>query len=163
MLEGQLGQIFQIAKHWGAVLLLDEADVYLEHRSNQDLVRNSLVSVFLRKLEYCEGIMFLTTNRVSQFDEAVLSRIHLTLRYDDLNKATREQIWRQFLCRACNRHGPAAVRHSELEGLAATKFNGHQARIHQISKILVLTVALRPIKNIVATAHALATKQGSCV
>jgi hypothetical protein len=90
MLEGQLGQIFQIVKHWGAVLLLDKADVYLEHHLNQDLVCNSLVSVFLYKLEYCKGIIFLTINRVLQFDEAVLSRIHLTLRYNDLNKATRE-------------------------------------------------------------------------
>jgi hypothetical protein len=31
--------------------------------------------------------MFLTTNRVSQFDKAILTRIHLMLRYDDLNQA----------------------------------------------------------------------------
>jgi hypothetical protein len=53
-LEGQLSLIFQVASHWGAVILLDEADVYLERRSPQDIVRNGLVSVFLRKLEYCE-------------------------------------------------------------------------------------------------------------
>jgi SpoVK/Ycf46/Vps4 family AAA+-type ATPase len=84
-MESQLSQIFQIASHWGAILLLDEADVFLERRSSQDLVRNGLVSVFLRKLEYCEGIMFLTTNRVSEFDEAILTRVHLMLRYDHLN------------------------------------------------------------------------------
>ena len=77
---------------WGAILLLDEADVFLERRSSQDLVRNGLVSVFLRKLEYCEGVMFLTTNRVAQFDEAILTRIHLMLRYDDLNQAARTTI-----------------------------------------------------------------------
>jgi SpoVK/Ycf46/Vps4 family AAA+-type ATPase len=129
-LEAQLGQIFQIAKNWGAVLLLDEADVYFERRSNHDLVRNSLVAVFLRKLEYCEGIMFLTTNRVSQFDEAILSRIHITLRYDDLDKDTKEQIWRQFLDRANTRQGPAHVSPSELKDLAAGKYNGRQVRTH---------------------------------
>ena len=30
--------------------------------------------------------MFLTTNRMSEFDEAILSRIHLKLKYDDLRK-----------------------------------------------------------------------------
>jgi hypothetical protein len=52
------------------VLLLDEADVYLERRAAQDVLRNSLVSVFLRSLEYYKGIFFLTTNRVRDFDEA---------------------------------------------------------------------------------------------
>ena len=84
-MDSQLSQIFQMASHWGAILLLDEADVFLERRSSKDLVRNGLVSIFFRKLEYCKGIMFLTTNRVSEFDEAILTRIHLMLRYDDLS------------------------------------------------------------------------------
>jgi hypothetical protein len=50
-LEVQLSRIFNIVSHWNAILLLDEADVFLEQRSS-DLIRNSLVSVFLRKLEY---------------------------------------------------------------------------------------------------------------
>jgi hypothetical protein len=64
-LEGQLSRIFKTASHWNAILLLDEADVFLEQRSPDNLTRNGLVSVFLRKLEYYEGIMFLMTNRVS--------------------------------------------------------------------------------------------------
>jgi hypothetical protein len=34
--------------------------------------------------------MFLTTNRVSQFDEAILTRIHLMLRYDKLDQASQK-------------------------------------------------------------------------
>ena len=60
-----------------SILLLDEADVFLERRSPENLTRNGLVSVFLRKLEYYEGIVFLTTNRVSHFDEAILSELIL--------------------------------------------------------------------------------------
>jgi SpoVK/Ycf46/Vps4 family AAA+-type ATPase len=90
-LEVQLSWIFKIVGHWNAILLLDEADVFLEQRSS-DLIRNSLVSVFLRKLEYCEGIMFLTTNRVAQFDKAILGRIHVMLKYGDLSKATGKKI-----------------------------------------------------------------------
>lgn len=46
------------------VVLLDEADVFLEERDMKDLKRNALVSVFLRALEYYDGILMLTSNRV---------------------------------------------------------------------------------------------------
>ena len=46
------------------MVLLDEADVFLEQRSMANLERNALVSVFLRVLEYYDGILLLTSNRV---------------------------------------------------------------------------------------------------
>jgi hypothetical protein len=125
-LEGQLSRIFKTTNHWSAILLLDEADVFLERRSPNNLTRNGLVSVFLRKLEYCQGIMFLTTNRVSQFDDAILSRTHLVLRYDDLNNDARKQAWGNFLSRAITSSGEAKVTDEELGQLASNKFNGRQ-------------------------------------
>ena len=65
----------QLATSWNAVLLIDEADVFLEKRGTADLMRNSLVATFLRLLEYHSGMLFLTTNRVKAFDEAFLSRV----------------------------------------------------------------------------------------
>jgi hypothetical protein len=50
VLEERLSRIFQLAHHWNAVLLLDEADVYLEQRVRQDIARNGLVAVFIRSL-----------------------------------------------------------------------------------------------------------------
>ena len=79
-LEQELTKILDVAHSWGAVLLLDEADVFLEARTAQDIHRNALVSIFLRVLEYFQGILFLTTNRVSSFDDAFQSRIHIALR-----------------------------------------------------------------------------------
>ena len=70
MLEHELQKILDIAHSWGAVLLLDEADVFLEKREVHDIHRNALVSIFLRLLEYFQGILFLTTNRVETFDDA---------------------------------------------------------------------------------------------
>ncbi|KAE8440393.1 hypothetical protein EG329_008169 [Mollisiaceae sp. DMI_Dod_QoI] len=81
-LESQLSMIFQVARQWDAILLLDEADVFLEERAPKDIVRNGIVSVFLRTMEYYQGIMVLTTNRVTEFDLAALSRIHLKIKYD---------------------------------------------------------------------------------
>ncbi|KAI4925330.1 hypothetical protein J4E85_007209 [Alternaria conjuncta] len=53
----------------------------------------TLTAVFLRALDYFEGILFLTTNRVGQFDEAFISRIHLSLGYDKLTNESRSKIW----------------------------------------------------------------------
>ena len=132
-MEIQLSRVFQTASHWKALILLDEADVYMERRSVQDVSRNKLVSVFLRKLEYCEGIMFLTTNRVSDFDEAILSSIHLMLKYDELGSDARSQIWKLFLHRANTSQGVAVVARKELEHLATTKFNGRQVGLLYIT------------------------------
>lgn len=72
-LEHELQRVLDIAQGWGAVLLLDEADVFLEKRSFADMNRNALVSIFLRMLEYFRGILFLTTNRVETFDDVSFS------------------------------------------------------------------------------------------
>lgn len=79
--EMSLKNVFRLAHLWDCVLLLDEADVFLSQRSQHDMKRNALVSVFLRVLEYYNGLLFLTTNRVGTIDEAFKSRIHLSLYY----------------------------------------------------------------------------------
>lgn len=68
----------------------------MERRTVTDLQRNNLVAGFLRKLEYYQGILFLTTNRVGTFDEAFLSRIDIPIYYRDFTPAQRVQIWETF-------------------------------------------------------------------
>ena len=91
--EEKLGRYLNWGLGWGAVVLLDEADVFLEQRDIADVGRNSLVSVFLRALEYYSGFLFLTTNRVNTFDEAFISRIHVALHYKPLGPEERSKIW----------------------------------------------------------------------
>lgn len=43
-MEKNLSKWFQLAESWGAVMLLDEADVWLERRMISDLKRNTLVA-----------------------------------------------------------------------------------------------------------------------
>ena len=88
-----------------------------------------LVSVFLRTLEYCEGIMFLTTNRVSDFDEAILSRMHLLSKYQELDIKVRNQVWEHMLQRAHTSQGGAVIASEEMKRLAKTKLNGGQVRL----------------------------------
>jgi SpoVK/Ycf46/Vps4 family AAA+-type ATPase len=96
-LETDLDRIMDITHSWGAILLLDEADVFLEARQAHDIHRNSLVSVFLRLTEYYQGILFLTTNRVETFDEAFQSRIHMGIRYENLEAKARKKIWQHHI------------------------------------------------------------------
>jgi len=94
--EEMLTNWFKCASNWGAVLLLDEADVFLERRSVTDLNRNNLVAVFLRSLEYYQGILLLTTNRIGKFDEAFLSRIDVPIYFPTLTHDQRVMIWDTF-------------------------------------------------------------------
>ncbi|KAJ5690905.1 hypothetical protein N7462_005297 [Penicillium macrosclerotiorum] len=97
--EKNMEEHFKLARRWGCVLLLDEADVFLAKRTKNDVKRNGLVSVFLRILEYYTGILFLTTNRVGAIDDAFRSRLHLTLYYPKLDKKQTIRIWKTNLKR----------------------------------------------------------------
>ncbi|KAI2082552.1 guanine nucleotide exchange protein for ADP-robosylation factor [Ophidiomyces ophidiicola] len=144
-LEGELNKILDIAHSWGAVLLLDEADVFLEKRTIQDIHRNALVSIFLRLLEYFQGILFLTTNRVETFDDAFQSRIHVALRYGDLTTKAKRTVWKMFLDRVRNKEGLEVTGFTEkdYDVLARHNLNGRQ------------------IKNSVRTAQALAINENT--
>lgn len=125
----RLQDVFDKASRWDAVLLLDEADVVLEQRSFEDLKRNGIVSVFLRMLEYYEGILFLTTNRLGTMDSAFQSRIHLAVRYKPLNPASRRQIWRNFIDRLDKSEQTAKAELLEnLADLEQWDVNGRQIR-----------------------------------
>ncbi|KAI9656870.1 MAG: hypothetical protein M1821_003509 [Bathelium mastoideum] len=93
LLEERLLRYFRNGNDWDAVILLDEADIFLHERGDDDLERNSIVSVFLRAMDYFEGILFLTTNRVGVIDEAIKSRIHMQIGFDELNNDARNKIW----------------------------------------------------------------------
>jgi AAA+ superfamily predicted ATPase len=98
--EYKLREFFRLATTWKAVVLIDEADVFLEHRKSGAGVqaeKNAFVAVFLKHLEYFQGIIFLTSNRVDVFDAAVQSRIHLALQYSSPSVAVRLELWNQRL------------------------------------------------------------------
>lgn len=80
------------AQRWGAVMLIDEADVYIKRR-NDNLASNAVVGVFLRVLEYFNGLLFLTTNRVDDIDEAIISRCIAMIKYHAPNSNDRRKIW----------------------------------------------------------------------
>jgi hypothetical protein len=156
--EDSLELVLELTSKWNAILLLDECDIFLEARTAVDIRRNRLISseflfspklqdavsqprltcpprsVFLKKLEYYRGVVFLTTNRISDFDAAFESRIHLTIHYPALDAVSRLHIWKTFV-----RMGSSESRLSDrdLEILANNEINGRQIKnIVKIGRLL---------------------------
>ncbi|KAI1049218.1 hypothetical protein LB506_005166 [Fusarium annulatum] len=128
---------------WNAMLLLDEADVFLGARTDSDLARNELVAVFLTKLEYYTGVCFLTTNRTASIDTAFQSRVDLFLPYKDLTFEARKKVWQNFINRAGGTQ--AKIPDEEMNKLAEMKLNG------------------REIKNLIKSAHLIGLKNGGVI
>lgn len=91
-MEAALKDVLTRAQRWGAVMLIDEADVYIKKRAD-DLTMNAVVGVFLRVLEYFNGLLFLTTNRVDDIDEAIVSRCIALIRFHAPDETDRSRIW----------------------------------------------------------------------
>ena len=73
--------------------------------------------------------MFLTTNRVTTFDEAFQSRIHFAMKFGDLTPRAKKAIWETFLQKV-----PTKVKISEEEigDLSRRDINGRQVRRYQL-------------------------------
>ena len=91
-METALKDALMRAQRWGAVMLIDEADVYIKRRQD-DITMNAVVGVFLRVLEYFNGLLFLTTNRIDDIDEAIVSRCIALIRFYSPDAAARLRIW----------------------------------------------------------------------
>ncbi|SCV34357.1 related to TOB3 (member of AAA-ATPase family) [Fusarium fujikuroi] len=152
--EQYLNVVLHLGKTWGCVVLLDEADVFLEQRSLVNLERNALVSVFLRVLEYYDGILILTSNRVGIFDEAFKSRIQLNLRYKNLDRDQRLQIWKNFFTRLRRLEEDASQRHSGVS--YGAKVDEMLGRLDELAEA---NLNGRQIRNAVSTARQLARYQ----
>lgn len=92
LVRTNLEVIFDRAKRWDAVLLLDEADVFVMERG-MDLSQNAIVAEFLRTLEYFDGLLFLTTNRIDGVDEAIRARCAAVIEYQPPGPKDARQVW----------------------------------------------------------------------
>lgn len=96
-------------------------------------------------MEYYEGIIFLTTNRIGVFDQAFKSRVHLAIYYPKLSRTSRKSLWYLFLS------------HSSVESAEALKANG------TLDQIADEELNGRQIKNVVRSAHSLALSENSLI
>lgn len=91
--EKKLKNVLRRASRWGAILLIDEADVYVRQRGS-DINQNAIVGVFLRTLEYYRGILFMTSNVGSDIDDAIMSRATAHLEYEIPSREDQARIWK---------------------------------------------------------------------
>ena len=84
----------------------------------------------------------MTSNRVTCFDDAIRSRIHLALQYDPPDEERRKELWLQNIARLPKDEIDADEAVSAVEKLAAADMNG------------------REISNTVNTARTLALSEG---
>jgi hypothetical protein len=145
--EEKLQRVFTRVGRWNAVLQFDECEIFLAQRGS-DLERSAIVGIFLRLLDYYQGILFLTTNRWDVLDHAVLSRVMLKLDYPDLDATARAAVWRTMLTAA-----GLELTDGTLEELAQTEINGRQIRnLVRLTKILYPAgrVALPQLREVLA-------------
>jgi hypothetical protein len=130
------------------LISISEADVFMAERSPADIERNELVSskhsialpsisplilslVFLRELEYFQGIIFLTTNLYSTIDVAFRSRVNIHLLFSPLPSSSRLVLWQKFMSRLPP--GPTGdlaskLSNNDLEELARWELNGREIK-----------------------------------
>ena len=148
--DEKLEEISDYAHKWGAILLFDEADVLLQARRDYEcanLKRNDLVSSFLRFVEHHQGIVFIATNRVSRFDDALIRQIDITLGLPPLDRGHRVGIWYNqiqdlFDEGIINASQSADLRMHAQRNWSKNEINGHQ------------------IKKAISTARIMAEKKG---
>jgi hypothetical protein len=92
-IEENLKVVFSRSEHWNCVLLLDEADVFIVRR-NDNIEQNAIVAEFLRTMEYFNGLLFMTTNRPNDIDEAIISRCAAIINYEVPTLDNAPKIWK---------------------------------------------------------------------
>ena len=91
-IERNLRNILILGSRWNAVVLIDEADVYIAERGH-DLRQNAIVAAFLRVLENHTSTIFMTTNRLDSVDDAITSRCLACVEYQVPTKEDQRRIW----------------------------------------------------------------------
>lgn len=141
-LEKRLNNILEIANSWAAVILIDEADIFMEARTKSDIDRNGMVSIFLRLLERHQGVMFLTTNRNEDIDPAFRSRISIVVGYKPLDYSARRQVWKNLLKAASLL---PEMKDSVIDSLASKELNGRQIKnVIRMTQSLVMDKEYNP-------------------
>lgn len=91
--EKRLEVVLNRASRWGAILLIDEADVYIRARG-EEIQQNAIVGVFLRLIEYYRGVLFMASNRGEMVDDAIISRATAWIKYELPDEDQLADIWR---------------------------------------------------------------------
>ena len=97
-LENALRVVAERAERWRALVLWDEAEIFLEHRLPMVGGSNPATSIVLQYIEsFGSGILLIATNRPSVIDEGINSRIPVKFAFPPPDKVKRMQIWKAHI------------------------------------------------------------------
>ena len=154
-IESSLQNKFQVAKRWNAIVLIDEADVFMEQRSSNDIKRNAMVTIFLRMLERFDGILFLTTNRGDNLDIAIKSRLSIILDYKPFTKEERQLVWKNIINRQ-SKTIQFELSEDDLEQLSTKQLNGREIK-HLVKMSIALSennkITLEDVNSVLKYIH----------
>ena len=118
--EQNMAAMFKEAEAEKAVLLLDEADSFLQDRRGaQRTYEVTEVNEMLQQMERFGGIFVCTTNLLDRIDQAALRRFTFKIRFKPLTATQREKM---FVAEA-------------LDGDAALLEAGHQTRLARLEQL----------------------------
>jgi ATPase family associated with various cellular activities (AAA) len=95
-IETNLNDILDRSVRLKMPLLINEADVFIMTRGTS-MTQNSVCTIFLRLLEYHTGLVFMTTNRPQDVDEAIKSRCIAEITYLVPKAPERKSLWQGLL------------------------------------------------------------------
>lgn len=147
-LSQRLATYFKRAKRYNAILLLDEVDVFIRRRGGMNPIFDENTAVFLRVLEYFDGILIMTTNLVNHIDPAVFSRVHVCLEYSATTNDERKAIWKSMFPEELRKviTGDEQSLEKMFDELATVNINGREIK-NVIQNVVCRAVVLTETKN----------------
>ena len=137
--EQQMAAMFREAEAEKAVLLLDEADSFLQDRRGaQRTYEVTEVNEMLQGMERFAGIFICTTNLMDSIDQAALRRFTFKIRFKPLTAAQRETM---FVVEALDGDATRldathAVRLSKLDQLCPGDFAAVKRQVEILAEVL---------------------------
>lgn len=95
--ERNITKNFELAEKKDAVLMFDECDSLLYDRNSVGMIMASEINHLLTCIERFDGVVILTTNRLSRLDPALQRRIIAKVELNLPNEEARNQIWRNLV------------------------------------------------------------------
>jgi SpoVK/Ycf46/Vps4 family AAA+-type ATPase len=139
-IDRRLQTLLKLASQSAAIVLIDEADTFLAKRStggsHGDYYHNATVSIFLKHLEYFPGVIFLTTNQETEFDDAVTSRA-VCIRYSPLDNKSRAKIWKNHFRKHAKTHAQ-----TNIEAICNELGNNYKLDGREIKNLAQLSLAI---------------------
>lgn len=93
-----LGALLDLCQTWDALVLIDEADIFLEARNSTEIQCNALVCVMLCLLEYYNGCLFLSSNHAARSINAAIA-LHITVMLGSppVDVEGRSKVWKNLI------------------------------------------------------------------